>query len=634
MYIEYVEKLDAISIMSDEVFDELFEIDDELIRADKEIELESKAKTLGCKSAFSKKLIAAKREWKKRKKLETQQSAIQQMQPKSYVTDFEGQEPLECGGWIANDSGIYALSEKGPVFACFHPIFPTGILVNAETGEYKIMLKFKVHGRWREIIEPRDSIASSTKIISLASKGVRVTSENAKALVKYLADVEALNEDTVIEHTSTSRLGWIGNTFMPYEKDIVFDNEDNLRSLFKSIHECGSREKWYKCIREIRDKKRFEIQIYFASSLSSVLVEPCGTLPFIVSLWGGTGLGKTVALMLATSIWADPNEGQYMTDAKATNTAMEIRLDCLNSLPMTLDDMAQIKNQYDEDFSELVYRWCAGKGRDRSNQSLGLNKLTNWRNCTLTNGERSMISETMQGGAVNRVIDIEIKDGAMFEDGNKVSKVLRKNFGFMGKEFIDILQNIGFDELSKRAEQKVQLLKDIAKRKGVEKEDKQIIPMGLILLADEIAEESIFKDGIRLDPEECCEVLKNKGEVSEHKRAYAYVKDMITMQGFHYADNKDDEVHGNTELYGYWKQPDEIVIIGTVFDNLLAQGGFQSRAFLSWAKKNNLVECDVRGTPKKSIKINGNATRCVVMRFIDLDENNGFTDISDDIPFD
>ena len=634
MYIENVEKLDALSILDDEVFDELLSIEDNVIQTDKEIELESKAKNLGVKSAFTKKLNARKRDFKRRLKAERQNTI--KLQPGTYVTEFSGQEiSLECGNWNATDDGIFALSEKGPVFACSHPIYPTGILVNAETSEYKVRLRFKVHNRWREIVENRDVIASSTKIISLASKGVRVTSENAKALVKYLSDVESMNEDVIVESTSTSRLGWINKeTFMPYSENVIFDNEQSLKTLYNSIHQCGIREKWINCIKDIRQDRRFEVQVYFAASLASVLVEPCGTLPFIVSLWGGSGKGKTVALMMATSIWADPNEGQYMTDAKATNTAVEIRLDCLNSLPMTLDDMAQIKNQYDEDFSELIYRWCSGKGRDRSNQNLGLNKLTNWRNCTLTNAERSMISETTQGGAVNRVLDIEIEDGRdLFKNGNVISKIFRNNFGFLGSEFVQIVQDIGFDELNKMFDKIVSDLKEIAKNQGGEKEDKQVIPMALILLADKIVEEKVFKDGITIDFEKACSVLKTKGEVSEHKRAYEFIKGMIVSQDFHFADSKYDSLNGNVELYGFWLEENKIAIIGTIFDKILENQGFQAKAFLSWARMNNLIDCDTKGNFKKQIKMNGANVRCVVLKILDFDESD-FEAALENIPFD
>lgn len=633
MYIEYVEKLDAKSLLEPELFDELFEIESEMDREQICLKLEAKAKELGVKSAFVRMYKAREKDYKKSIRAEKQN--LVKVETGSYVTKFSGQEyQLECGSWQCDDDGVSIVTENGVLVACSHPIYPVGILVNAETNEYKIAIRFKVRGRWRETIENRDTIASTNKIVSLASKGIRVTSENAKLLVRYLADIEALNEDIVIERTSTSRLGWINGSFMPYENDIVFDNEQNLRTLFKSIHHNGFRERWYEHMKEIRKTKRLELQIYFASSLASVLVEPCGTLPFIVSLWGGTGLGKTVALMMATSVWGDPSEGQYMTDAKATTTAMEIRLDCLNSLPMTLDDMAQIKNQYDDDFSELVYRWCSGKGRDRSNQNLGLNKLTNWRNCTLTNGERSLISESMQGGAVNRIIDVEIEDKPLFENGNESSKVFRQNFGFCGQEFVEIVKELGFDEIGRLAEEKVKVLKEIAQSKNQEKEDKQILPMALILLADQIATDRLFQDEIYLDTEKCCDLLKNRGEVSEHKRAYEYLKDMVVVQASHYADNIDETLNGNIEYYGYWKDTTTVVIIRSIFSRLLEQGGFQSKAFLSWAKKNNLVECDKEGSPTKNVKIKGSSNRCVFLKVDELDNGFNQTDDFEEIPFD
>ncbi|MBQ0111862.1 MAG: DUF927 domain-containing protein [Bacteroidales bacterium] len=633
MYIEYVEKLDAKSLLEPDLFDELFEIESEFERESIVLQLEDRAKILGVKTRFMEIYKLRKRDYKNLLKAEKQ--VLTEVKTGSYVTEFTGQEhSLDCGSWQCTDSGVSIITEKGPLVACSHPIYPIGVLVNAETNEYKVIIRFKVRGKWRETIEDRDTIASSNKIIALASKGVRVTSENAKLLVRYLSDIESLNEDLILEMMSTSRLGWIGSTFMPYEDEIVFDNEQNLRTLFKSIHLNGFRDSWYEHMKEIRKNRRLELQIYLASALASVLVEPCGTLPFIVSLWGGTGRGKTVALMMATSVWADPSEGQYMTDAKATTTAMEIRLDCLNSLPMTLDDMAQIKNQYDGDFSELVYRWCAGKGRDRSNQKLGLNKLTSWRNCTLTNGERSLISESMQGGAVNRIIDVEIEDRDLFEDGNYSSKIFRQHFGFCGQEFVETIKEIGFEELNRMAEEKVKLLKDIAKEQNQEKEDKQILPMALILLADQIATDYLFKDDIYLDSNKCCDLLKNKGEVSEHKRAYEYLKDMVTIQSFHYADSIDEAVNGNTEFWGYWKDADTVVIIRSAFSRILDQGGFQSKAFLSWAKKNNLVECDKEGSPTRNVKIKGSSNRCVFLRMVDLDEKKEQEDEFGEIPFD
>ena len=587
--------------MEQQLFDELFEIDDEFEREQKIQELQDKAKEKGCKGRFDDLLRA--------KKKSVRESARKMMpsDKKSKITDFslcDGRDVvLKTGMWDADHKGIRTWSDRGVVVACNHPIYPSRILRNAETGKCKIELEFYVRGQWRRVIVDRKTIASTNGIIGLADNGIHANSDNAKALVRYLADVEMLNEEFIQEQKSSGKLGWIDEEFLPFASSVIFDNEDNLRSLVDSITPVGSRKKWMDLCLEWRKTRRMEILIYLAASLGSILVELVGALPFIVDLWGDTGRGKTVALMLAASIWGNPNEGGFATDAKATVTAMEIRLNALNSLPMLIDDMAQIKNQED-DFSGLVYKWCAGRGRDRSNTSLGLNKQTAWQNCILTNAERSLVTETMQAGAVNRIIDVEIGDTPIFGDrGNEVATALRNNYGHIGREFVECIQLIGPDAVRERQKKFYEALKE-ASREREAKEEKQILPMSILLAADELSEELIFKDGVRLDFDECFNLLKGVGEVSEHKRAYNYIMDTVASNSFRFDYDPDRP----TQIWGERFQDGnkvEIRIIGSKFTEIMKSAGFQDKAFLAWAKKNNLLGETDPGRFKKKRRVNG-----------------------------
>ena len=620
MYLENISKLDKDSLLDEALLSEIFSLDDPYLIEKYRQESEARAIDLKCKTQFVKLFSSYKKALKKQ--------YLTSDRP-SNIMEFDGQPPLRCGSWIADEDGVRRLTEAGPMYACAHPIYINRILVNAETGIHKAEIKFKVRRRWKTAFIDKKALASRTSILQLADHGVQVTSENARLLVQYLADIESENPDDVTEQTSTSRLGWIGETFMPYGENIIFDNEQNLMSLFNSIKQVGNRQLWYDCIKEIRQKGRIEVLVYIAAALGSILVEPVGALPFVVDLWGETGKGKTVALMVATSIWADPNEGAYMTDAKATTTAMEIRLNVLNSLPMTLDDMAQVKNQYDEDFSQLIYRWCAGKGRDRSNINLGLNKLTSWHNCILTNAEHSLVTETMQGGAINRIIDIEMGDGYLFPNGNEVADILRHNYGWCGREFVDQVQLLGFEAIREIQKGYMDKIQEYAKKIGVEKEEKQILPMSIILTADEISETYLFKDGVRLDFEECCGLLKNRGEVSEHKRAYQYIRETVVANSFRF-DNDPDK---NVEQWGTYSSDDRYVyIIGNRFDKIMKEAGFQTKAFLSWARKMKIVKTDLNGNAKVQTKIGGKNVRCVQMDMDAEDAEN--TEVLDDCPFD
>ena len=165
----------------------------------------------------------------------------------------------------------------------------------------------------------------------------------------------------------------------------------------------------------------------------------------------------------------------------------------------------------------------------------------------------------------------------------------------------------------------------------MDKEEKQVLPMSLILTADEIAEEFLFKDGIRLDLDECCDLLKNKGEVSEHYRAYQIIKETISANRFRF----DDDPEVKTERWGTFDEDSQkATIIGNRFDKILTDNGFQPKAFLSWAKKQKLVKTDSKGNAKVQTKLNGINTRCVTIS-LDFDgSGETFMDTDfDEIPF-
>ena len=226
--------------------------------------------------------------------------------------------------------------------------------------------------------------------------------------MQYLADVENLNEIPV--KNSTSKFGWHDNDFIPFDKKVIFDDESRFKELANSLRESGSYEIWLDLVKKIRSNTaHYEPQVYMSASFASVLVSKLNMLPFILNIYGKTGGGKTVSLMLAASIWANPSENKYITDSYATQNAFEIRLDILNHLPLLMDDLSKVKDKLNDNFTDLIYLLCSGKGKDRSNVDLGLNKVKCWSNSILSNMERPLAAETMRGGAINRIIDVRIR---------------------------------------------------------------------------------------------------------------------------------------------------------------------------------------------------------------------------------
>lgn len=505
-------------------------------------------------------------------------------------TDFDyygnGVE-FHCGSWIATKAGVIMMTDKGEVRACYHPILPVKRFINLEDNRERVQLAFYRDNRWRDITVDKSVIASASKIVSLAGVGVAVNSETAKYLVRFLSDLENFNQ--ISTANSTSKLGWNQDCFIPFDTDIEFDAEARFSELFGSIREQGLADRWFSLVKGIRAGSRYEPRLAMAVSFASVLLRPLKYSPFIANMWGETGKGKTVMIMLACSIWADPSESKYITDSYSTQNAFEARLDILDDLPLLLDDMSKVRDKMNDGFTDLVYLLCSGRGKGRSNVDLGLNDTKSWHCAILSNMERPLTVETMRGGAANRILDFEIGEGYVFEDGNAVVELVKENFGFAGRMFIDAVKRIGYDSIRAMQKDYQKQIIEEADRQGSRKEEKQVIPLSVILTADKIATDEIFHDGIYLDLPMLTAQLKDCDEVSEGKRGYDYILSFVQE---HYSQfTTDSYEHYSGSEYGWMEAgSDYVYIVPNVMNRICQEGNFSKRAFCSWADRAGLIK--------------------------------------------
>ena len=525
-------------------------------------------------------------------------------------TDFTGQAlELDCGGWTATDTGIYGTDKMGfEVVACYHTIMPVQRLVNVDTREHKVMLAYRLSRRWDIVIVDRNVISDSRSIIGLSKYGIMVNSETGKALVRYLADVEQLNYDLIPEVSSVGRLGWIEEYgFSPYEEELVFDGEETYRTRFESIQEHGSREAWLDCARAVRSGKtpgNVIARIVLAASFASVLVGPCRCLPFFVHLWGGSETGKSLSLVLAASVWANPEIGVYIQTFNATEVGKELGAAFCNSLPLIIDELQLVKDNR-KDFDRMIYQLSEGVGRARGRKQGGLQKTPTWRNCVITTGEFPIISANSGEGAVNRTIEVDCHDTKLFDEPKKTATSLYANYGFAGREFVDHLMEDGVIERVQKLQEDLQ--KAI---KTGDTMDKQTASAALILAADRLSEEWIFQDGVLLQPDDIRPYLVSKETVNQNARALQYLYDFININQSRFspgADAHQGEVWGDLD-------DDYAYIIRSKFDQILQDEGYNASAFLGWAKNNNLILPGKDGKMTRTKRINGRVSRCIWLK--------------------
>ncbi len=598
---------DRKSILSEEVFMEIFDQEDEIKKARMLLSCEERAGELGVKTQFNKLVRAYNKVIKDTKsKAGTGKSMIDQW------TNFTGPyDNMACGAWIASDEGISTFNKDytNEVLACYHPILPILRMKNLETGEEQLRLAYKRNHKWTEVTVPKDLVSSASKIVSLSKLGISVTSENAKLLVKYLSDVENLNDNEIPVQMSSAKLGWIKDGFLPYDTEIVFDGDMQFKNVFESIRPQGKKKLWMDHVRMLRKTGKIEIKFMLAASFASVLVKKAGALPFIVDLWGETEGGKSVALMLAASVWADPADNQYIGDFKSTEVQLEVRADMLNHLPVMLDDSSKVSARIKDNFEGFVYDLCSGKGKSRSNKELGIRRENRWKNVILTNGERPLSSYVTQGGAINRILEVECKD-YVFSDPQETLDVIKKNYGHAGKQFVNILKELGEDAL-RDMQQDIQ--REIYQD---DKMQKQSIALSIVLTADRIVTDYIFHDGEYIGMEEAKSVLVDHNELSEHERCYRYILDKINMNGQRF------DIETKVEKWGIIEDGYAIIYV-QAFKELCKSGGFSDKAFLSWADRNAVIQVS-GGRLTKQKKINGRNSRCVFLKLNEFEDKNGF----------
>ena len=612
-----IEEVTKSDLLSREFMQEVFDEEDEIERGVNIANLMDRARELKAYTEF-KILLDAFRKAEREALPEKTKGTLCQW------TNFESDEydNMICGYWNATERGI--LKPNSDEYACYHPILPVERLKNIETGAEQIKLAYKRNGTWHEIVVPKSLIASASKIVALAEQGIAVTSENAKLLVKYLSDVENQNDNFIKIKRSTSKFGWLNKDFIPFDGDIIFDGDMKFKQVSESVTTQGRYTTWLDHVRTVRARKRIESKFCLAASFASVLVAPLRGLPFFVDLWGGTEAGKSVALMLAASVWANPDENAFIGDYKSTETALEAKADMLNHLPMLLDDTSNQNRRLAENFESLVYVLCSGKGKTRSNKDIGINRESRWKNCIITNGEKPLTSYVNQGGAMNRILEISC-DGYIFEDPRLTASMAKNNYGYAGREFIKVLKEIGVEGL-------MEIQKNfLDELDNDEKMQKQSLSLSIVLTADKIATDYIFKDGEYIDIEEAKQVLIDKNELSDNERCYRYILDRVVANR-----GRFDPRNENIEQWGIIED-NYVLMISTALSRLCKEEGYSRLSFLKWASDKGLIQGN-GGRYDFTKKTNGICVKYVKIKI--LDDNEFLTDFiaaskeyNDNIPF-
>ena len=547
----------------DEIFYEIFEIEDNIERTQYIESLRNTARQLKRVTEFNNLYKSFVLDYVQRQK---------QTGNRTKFTD----QPLElvCGEWTANDFGVRTIRyDKNampvPYQACSHPILPVEILKNVDTAEERITLAYFKSAAWQTITVDRSVCANTNKIVDALSQfGIEVTPDNAKNMVRYISDCVGLNPLTLNPKKSINRLGWVGNSFTPYADDIRYEGDMDYEVIFRNVKEAGSFETWLNLCADLR--KNIPLRMMMAASFASVLLEPLKVLPFVLHVWGTTGTCKTVALMVSMSIWGNPKMGGLVKTMNMTRNAIMRNAAFLCSIPFAGDELQTIKDKWQGNFDQLIYQITEGVDRGRARAYGGVEETRTWKNSFLFTGEEPVTKANSGGGSKNRVIEIAI-DGPLVEDGHYVSSIVQENYGFAGRKLVEYILEAEEGALTERYRQLFEQLCHL------DTTDKQAMAMACILLADELAVELFFPKEQPLGIRQVSQYLQSALEVDVAERAYQSVLNWAAKNPVRFEDPKADNSPNKGEVWG--KIDGEILILNRdVLLGYLEQNGFDYTA--------------------------------------------------------
>lgn len=456
--------------------------------------------------------------------------------------------------WMATDEGIYMIDNRGKeprrIVACNFPVVITGILrsENGNDDNFQYELSFKSDQGWRtktlkasELFNPDAGL--------LNEKGINVCRNQLVPFSNAMQSMknESLKHGVLREIKALSRMGWTADKteMLPYNKsEYVFTKADILPRLMPALAKPkGNREEYYKFYKSIRQSGVLCLNFATAGAIASVILGYIGAGGDITAnrlegcvcdIFGDSHKGKSMSLKIAASMFG--GIGGLVYSPRKTDCGIEVQMSAQGNIPVFMDDTNNLPKSRQNLIPDTVMLSSNGEPTQRSNKNLGLTNLTPWELFTIMTSEWDITRDATNAGAINRIYRCqgpkEYPKTQPWSDENgvmqarKIMKFVSNNYGWIGRDVVDRLLEIGVEGMEKRVDEAAAVLQREAETRGLP--DSQVSNLALIMVADEIAEE-LIKSGVKFTIDELFSFVATEAEISASERLYEYIIEQMQL---------------------------------------------------------------------------------------------------------
>jgi hypothetical protein len=371
--------------------------------------------------------------------------------PKPLEKSEDSPYPDPPFGFLLSETGVYFDDAGTSVSIYPYPAYVSA--VNADNGGESFTIKHRLpHDGWRETtLQSKFCTDHKLLFAELIARHVHIVGKDSKGLFAMYVE---LSMAKLRKAGKLARLyGQMGWTKDGEEEDLLFvhgpsvyrkDAEPQVvgysataPEFVRSLEIQGDHKEWVKNTAILNrpglEGLAFE---FLCTAFGAPLVRFTGYDGAMLSVVGGSGIGKTLVGRWGVSAWGDPKTLVLLQ--KDTENALVGRLGVYNTLPVYVDEVTNITP---DALSDLAYKVTQGRDKARMTQkAVEKSNINRWNTLAVVSSNQSLINKLSAlkgdaGAEINRIFEYEVKDGFTDTEGGRIFAGFESCYGGVGKEY-------------------------------------------------------------------------------------------------------------------------------------------------------------------------------------------------------
>ena len=359
---------------------------------------------------------------------------------------------------VEKDDGTVSVVAVSPV-----PVWVCGVKLDALDQTQALMVRWMERGTTRELVIPRGTASVARNIVQIADLGFPVTSTTAAPMVDYLAAATHAWM-TAAGGSSLSKIsrvtGWHESSFLAGTTRVgadcpAFESSDsNMTGFVTRIRQRGSMDVWRDTINDLLTRNP-DLATVLAAMVASPLLHVVRAKPFVLDIAADTSQGKTSAVSVGATVWADPD---WRIKWDGTTTAHERYIAACRDVGLVIDETQSADKP--ENVIGLIYKATTDIGRVRGAVNGQTARTVDLRAIVISTGEQPIPDFGSAGGARARVLTMAGPPWGTGPDALRVSPTvaddqrtalrrLREHYGHAGPMCASWLANLSPESIER-----------------------------------------------------------------------------------------------------------------------------------------------------------------------------------------